>query len=237
MGGVPTNYHGQVLRPTSDDPGNVVPGLMAVGECASVSVHGANRLGANSLLDLVVFGRAAGLFCGEHLTAGATQPDLKANADELSLSRLDRLRHADGSTRTAEIRDKMQRTMQNNAAVFRTSEVLKEGSQLMDQTAEALTDIQVTDRSMIWNSDLVESLELENLMDCALVTIKGAEARQESRGAHAHEDHPNRNDEEWMKHTLAYVDADHKVTLDYRPVHTYTLSDDIDYIEPKERVY
>ncbi|MGZ0187100.1 MAG: succinate dehydrogenase flavoprotein subunit, partial [Alphaproteobacteria bacterium] len=234
MGGVPTNYHGQVLRPTSDDPGNVVPGLMAVGECASVSVHGANRLGANSLLDLVVFGRAAGLFCGEHLTAGATQPDLKANADELSLSRLDRLRHADGSTRTAEIRDKMQRTMQNNAAVFRTSEVLKEGSQLMDQTAEALTDIQVTDRSMIWNSDLVESLELENLMDCALVTIKGAEARQESRGAHAHEDHPNRNDEEWMKHTLAYVDADHKVTLDYRPVHTYTLSDDIDYIEPKE---
>jgi succinate dehydrogenase / fumarate reductase flavoprotein subunit len=237
MGGVPTNYHGQVLRPTSDDPGNVVPGLMAVGECASVSVHGANRLGANSLLDLVVFGRAAGLFCGEHLTAGATQPDLQANADELSLSRLDRLRHADGSTRTSEIRDKMQRTMQNNAAVFRTSEVLKEGSQLMDQTAEALTDIKVTDRSMIWNSDLVESLELENLMDCALVTIKGAEARHESRGAHAHEDHPNRNDEEWMKHTLAYVDADHKVTLDYRPVHTFTLSDDIEYIEPKERVY
>ena len=237
MGGVPTNYHGQVLRPTADDPGAVVEGLMAVGECASVSVHGANRLGANSLLDLVVFGRAAGIFCGENLKPGATQPDLQANADELALSRLDRLRHANGSTMTAEIRDGMQRTMQNNAAVFRTSAVLEEGVKLMEQQATALEDIQVNDRSLVWNSDLVEALELENLMDCALVTIVGAEARHESRGAHAHEDYPDRDDGEWMKHTLAYVDEKHKVRLDYRPVHTYTLSDDIDYIEPKERVY
>ncbi len=237
MGGVPTNYHGQVLRPTADDPAAIVPGLMAVGECASVSVHGANRLGANSLLDLVVFGRAAGLFCGEQLKAGASQPDLKPNADELALSRLDKLRHADGSTPTSEIRDRMQRTMQNNAAVFRTSQVLEEGCRLIDQAAGALADVKVSDRSMIWNSDLVETLELENLMDCALSTIFGAEARHESRGAHAHEDYADRNDAEWMKHTLAYVDADHKVRLDYRPVHTFTLTDDIEYIEPKERVY
>ena len=237
MGGIPTNYHGQFMAPRDGEAEAMCPGLMAVGEAACVSVHGANRLGSNSLLDLVVFGRAAGLRCAEVVEAGASHAPLPGDAADKALGRLDRLRNAAGSLKTSEIRLTMQRTMQSNAAVFRTAEVLSEGSRKMDEVAASLADIQVNDRTMIWNSDLVEALELENLIDCALPTIHSAEARQESRGAHAHEDFPDRNDEEWMKHTLAWVDEKRNVRLDYRPVHAYTLTNEIDYIEPKARVY
>jgi succinate dehydrogenase / fumarate reductase flavoprotein subunit len=238
MGGIPTNYWGEALTKVGGDADHVVPGLMAVGEAASVSVHGANRLGSNSLTDLVVFGRAAAQRCIESVEAGAEHRDLPADAGDLALARLDRFRHADGDTPTAELRLRMQKTMQSHCPVFRTGEVLEEGLKLIHDVWAATADIKITDRSLIWNSDLIETLEYDNLIAQAVVTLEGAARRTESRGAHAREDFPDRDDENWMKHTLTFADADtHTVRLDDRPVHAYTLSNDIEYIEPRARVY
>ena len=237
MGGIPTNYHGEVLRPTTEDPDAICPGLMAIGEAACVSVHGANRLGTNSLLDIVVFGRAAALRATEIIDKNKAVKPADPETGEAAIERFDKLRHASGSQKTADARIDMQRIMQNNAAVFRTSEVLKEGIELIDKSAENLKDLNVSDKSLVWNSDLVETLELENLMACAKTTMYSAEARHESRGAHAHEDYPDRDDEEWMKHTLAWVDENWNIKLGYRPVHEYTLTDEVEYITPRARVY
>jgi succinate dehydrogenase / fumarate reductase flavoprotein subunit len=238
MGGIPTNFHGEVLTKKNGDPDSVVPGLMAIGEAACVSVHGANRLGSNSLIDLVVFGRAAGLRAAETVTPGEKHEDLPANASDLALSRLDAMRHASGSTATAELRSRMQKVMQSNCAVFRTGEVLEEGRKLIAEVWQGSTDIRTTDRSLVWNSDLIETLEFDNLIAQAVVTMESAANRTESRGAHAREDFPDRNDRDWMKHTLAFADdAKKQVTLDDRPVHTYTMTNEIQYIEPKARVY
>ncbi|SLN13989.1 succinate dehydrogenase flavoprotein subunit [Oceanibacterium hippocampi] len=237
MGGIPTNYHGEVIAPRDGDTDAVVPGLMAVGEAACVSVHGANRLGSNSLIDLVVFGRAAANRGAELMRPGAPHKDLPASALDQALDRFDRLRHADGDLPTAEIRDHMQQTMQNNCAVFRTGETLEEGKDLIGKVWEEMPSIKVSDRSMVWNSDLVESLELDNMIRQAVVSMHAAENRKESRGAHAREDFPDRDDENWMKHSLIYIDDAGKVKIEYRPVHDYTMSDEVQYFPPKARVY
>ena len=237
MGGIPANYNGEVLTLRDGDPDSVVPGLMAVGEAACVSVHGANRLGSNSLLDLVVFGRSAARHCARQMKPKQRHAELPAQAGKNSVDRIDRLRNASGSRSTAEIRLEMQKTMQNHAAVFRTGESLNEGVQLLRKTFSSCSDVRVSDRSMIWNTDLIETLELENLLLNAMATIESAANRLESRGAHAREDYPDRDDANWMKHTLSWIDAQGNVSFGYRPVHLQTLTDEVSTVPPKARVY
>jgi succinate dehydrogenase / fumarate reductase flavoprotein subunit len=242
MGGIPTNYHGEVVTIGSDgNPETIVPGLFAVGEAACVSVHGANRLGSNSLIDLVVFGRAAGHRLKELVKPSAAQEELPPDSADFALTRLDHFRYADGGKPTAMIRAEMQRCMSAHAAVFRTDELMAEGKVQLAEIYASMQDISVTDRSLIWNSDLVETMELDNLIAQATVTLHAAHARKESRGAHAHEDYPERDDKHWMKHSVSWFDGwggkGGDVRLDYRPVHEYTLTNDIAYIEPKKRVY
>ncbi len=236
MGGIPCNYHGEVVTLKDGNPDAVVPGLFAIGEAACVSVHGANRLGSNSLIDLVVFGRATGKRLAELIKPGTAHKPLPKGSEEQALGRVDKFRHANGSSKTAEIRLDMQRTMQKHAAVFRDNELLDEGKMLIDKVAARISDVAVSDRSMIWNTDLIETLELDNMLPQAVVTMHSASNRHESRGAHMHESFPDRNDGDWMKHTLAWREGG-QVAIDYRPVHDYTLTDEIEYIKPKARVY
>ena len=241
MGGIPTNFHGEVVQLKDGNPDSVVPGLFAVGEAACVSVHGANRLGSNSLIDLVVFGRATGLRIRDIQKPDQPHKPLPKGSEELAIGRLDKFRHAAGGSPTASIRAEMQRTMQKHCAVFRDNALLQEGQTEIAAIYRKLADVSVTDRSMIWNTDLVETLELDNLLAQAVVTMESAANRRESRGAHVNEDWPDRNDAEWMKHTLMTFDGwggeGGTTTVDYRPVHDYTLTDDAEYIKPKKRVY
>ncbi|WP_174299331.1 succinate dehydrogenase flavoprotein subunit [Caulobacter sp. S45] len=238
MGGIPANYHGEVLTKVGEDNDHVVPGLMAVGEAACVSIHGANRLGSNSLTDLVVFGRAAGLRAAEIVKPGEAQRDIPDSLTDPHLARLDRFRNASGSTPTSTLRMEMQKAMQEDVAVFRIDDTLQQGVKRIADVYDKVADIRTTDRGMIWNTDLMETLEFDNLIGQAAVTVNSAVNRPESRGAHARDDYPDRNDAEWMKHTLAWLDAGTgKVSIDYRPVHTYTMTNDVSYIPPKRRVY
>jgi succinate dehydrogenase / fumarate reductase flavoprotein subunit len=237
MGGIPTNYHGEVLTKDSDGAEKIVDGLMAIGEAACVSVHGANRLGSNSLIDLVVFGKAASVRAAQVVKPNSKHETIPESETQKSLDRFDKLRNANGDTPTAVLRDKMQRTMQSKCAVFRTDKTLKEGLHDIQQPWDEMKDIRVQDKSLIFNTDLVEALEFDNLIRQSMVTVSSAENRKESRGAHSREDFKNRDDQEWMKHTLAWQKSDGKIEIDYRDVHAYTLSTDVQYFPPKKRVY